>query len=185
MPFQPFLIDETRIEQGGTVYAGILSCRSCLGLILRDDLQAEVWWVMLDDWPTVRGARRRANVADGGRAGVHDPPDQPAPSRRQRSPGSPEGDGCAVYIVVPVSWRAGNGGECLIFGISDVTQGPVTRIELPFRPGWTARSPGGLPLLSPGCESGGGRALRVIPPGLGEGRRSRWVSAGSAARSAP
>ena len=137
----------------------------------------------IDMTAVAEGAARL--FADGGRAGVHDPPDQPAPSRRQRSPGSPEGDGCAVYIVVPVSWRAGNGGECLIFGISDVTQGPVTRIELPFRPGWTARSPGGLPLLSPGCESGGGRALRVIPPGLGEGRRSRWVSAGSAARSAP
>ncbi|MDH6291289.1 carotenoid oxygenase family protein [Rhodococcus opacus] len=52
-----------------------------------------------------------------------------------RRPDSPEGDG---YIIVPVSWWAENRGEYLIFDTDDITQGPVTRIELPFKLGWTA-----------------------------------------------
>jgi len=48
---------------------------------------------------------------------------------------SPEGDG---YLIVPVSWWAENRGEYLIFDTHDITQGPITRIELPFRLGWTA-----------------------------------------------
>ncbi|KAA9160513.1 carotenoid oxygenase family protein [Amycolatopsis acidicola] len=52
-----------------------------------------------------------------------------------RTPDSPEGDG---YIIVPVSWWAENRGEYLIFDTDDITRGPITRIELPFRLGWTA-----------------------------------------------
>jgi carotenoid cleavage dioxygenase len=48
---------------------------------------------------------------------------------------SPEGDG---YIIVPVSWWAENRGEYLIFDTDDITAGPIARIELPFRLGWTA-----------------------------------------------
>ncbi|WP_181780003.1 carotenoid oxygenase family protein [Pseudonocardia pini] len=48
---------------------------------------------------------------------------------------SPEGDG---YIIVPVSWWAENRGEYLIFDTDDITQGPICRIDIPFRLGWTA-----------------------------------------------
>ena len=47
---------------------------------------------------------------------------------------SPEGDG---YVIVPVSWWAENRGEYLIFDTDDITKGPICRIELPFRLGWT------------------------------------------------
>ncbi|GAA4491474.1 carotenoid oxygenase family protein [Rhodococcus olei] len=46
-----------------------------------------------------------------------------------------EGDG---YIIVPVSWWAENRGEYLIFDTDDVTVGPIARIDIPFRLGWTA-----------------------------------------------
>lgn len=48
---------------------------------------------------------------------------------------SPEGDG---FIIVPVSWWAENRGEYLIFDTQDITVGPVARIDIPFRLGWTA-----------------------------------------------
>ncbi|MDI9953290.1 carotenoid oxygenase family protein [Rhodococcus sp. IEGM 1305] len=48
---------------------------------------------------------------------------------------APEGDG---YIIVPVSWWAENRGEYLIFDTHDITKGPITRIDIPFRLGWTA-----------------------------------------------
>ncbi len=48
---------------------------------------------------------------------------------------APEGDG---YLIVPHSKWAENLGEYLIFDTYDITQGPVCRIELPFRLGWTA-----------------------------------------------
>ena len=51
-----------------------------------------------------------------------------------RHTGSPEGDG---YVIVPVSWWAENRGEYLIFDTDDITKGPICRIELPFRLGWT------------------------------------------------
>src|SRR5205814_2139324 len=51
-----------------------------------------------------------------------------------RHAGSPEGDG---YVIVPVSWWAENRGEYLIFDTDDITKGPICRIELPFRLGWT------------------------------------------------
>jgi carotenoid cleavage dioxygenase-like enzyme len=52
-----------------------------------------------------------------------------------RSIDSAEGDG---YIIVPVSWWAENRGEYLIFDTYDVAAGPICRIELPFKLGWTA-----------------------------------------------
>ena len=52
-----------------------------------------------------------------------------------RSIDSPEGDG---FVIVPVSWWAENRGEYLIFDTYDITKGPVCRIEIPFRLGWTA-----------------------------------------------
>jgi carotenoid cleavage dioxygenase-like enzyme len=57
------------------------------------------------------------------------------PTFAPRHADSPEGDG---YVIVPVSWWAENRGEYLIFDTDDVTAGPITRIELPFRLGWTA-----------------------------------------------
>lgn len=51
-----------------------------------------------------------------------------------RTPDSPEGDG---YLIVPVSWWADKRGEYQIFDTSDITKGPVCRIELPFMMGWT------------------------------------------------
>jgi len=51
-----------------------------------------------------------------------------------RMPDSPEGDG---YLIVPVSKWAENLGEFLIFDSYDISAGPICRIELPFRMGWT------------------------------------------------
>lgn len=64
--------------------------------------------------------------------------DQPAAvleaSFAPRSTDSPEGDG---YLIVPVSKWAEGLGEFLIFDTYDITAGPICRIELPFRMGWT------------------------------------------------
>jgi carotenoid cleavage dioxygenase-like enzyme len=64
--------------------------------------------------------------------------DQPAAileaSFAPRTPDAPEGDG---YIIVPVSWWADKTSEFQVFDTYDITKGPVARIELPFRMGWT------------------------------------------------
>ena len=73
---------------------------------------------------------------------------------------SPEGDG---YLIVPVSKWAENLGEFLIFDTDDITAGPICRIELPFRMGWTPhghwmdfRSPGrNIPKLQDGYNRKG------------------------------
>ena len=66
------------------------------------------------------------------------PHDQPAAvleaTFAPRKVDSPEGDG---YLIVPVSKWAENLGEFLIFDTDDITAGPICRIELPFRMGWT------------------------------------------------
>ncbi|WP_354698569.1 Lignostilbene-alpha,beta-dioxygenase isozyme I [Paraconexibacter sp. AEG42_29] len=56
------------------------------------------------------------------------------PTFAPRKPDAPEGDG---WLIVPVSkWREGT-GEYLIFDTDDITVGPVARVEIPFRLGWT------------------------------------------------
>jgi carotenoid cleavage dioxygenase-like enzyme len=240
MPFQPFLIDKTRIDRGTSAYAWDPSLPIVLGLIPRHNLQGDIRWVTLDSDPQYVMHTMSANIADGrltldapifnrppfpfeqdfeagddvalffsiaksqlgrwtvdletGKTGVEQLSDRPSelPKVDERFYGkgyrwgyqvggrvkrsgmsmnslvvtdmvtlsdqeyqirtdqaaavleatfaprhidSPEGDG---YVIVPVSWWAENGGEYLIFDTHDITQGPIARIELPFRLGWTA-----------------------------------------------
>jgi carotenoid cleavage dioxygenase len=51
-----------------------------------------------------------------------------------RSTDSPEGDG---FLIVPLCHFAGGPSEFVIFDTSDITVGPICRIELPFQIGWT------------------------------------------------
>jgi carotenoid cleavage dioxygenase-like enzyme len=240
MPFQPFLIDKTRIDRGTSAYAWDPSLPIVLGLIPRHNLQGDIRWVTLDSDPQYVMHTMSANIADGrltldapifnrppfpfeqdfeagddvalffsiaksqlgrwtvdletGKTGVEQLSDRPSelPKVDERFYGkgyrwgyqvggrvkrsgmsmnslvvtdmvtlsdqeyqirtdqaaavleatfaprhidSPEGDG---YVIVPVSWWAENRGEYLIFDTHDITQGPIARIELPFRLGWTA-----------------------------------------------
>jgi carotenoid cleavage dioxygenase len=71
-----------------------------------------------------------------------------------RNVDSPEGDG---YLIVPVSKWAENLGEFLIFDTYDITAGPICRIELPFRMGWTPHGHW-MDFRSSGASNGNGAA---------------------------
>ena len=75
------------------------------------------------------GAERSHRIDGGATRGIAEPTFAP------RAAGSPEGDG---YLIVPVSDPAENTGQFQIFDTDDIEQGPIARIELPFKFGWTA-----------------------------------------------
>lgn len=56
------------------------------------------------------------------------------PTFAPRAPHSPEGDG---YLIVPVSQFTDNRSKFLLFDTSDLSQGPVAQIDLPFQIGFT------------------------------------------------
>lgn len=56
------------------------------------------------------------------------------PTFAARSKDAPEGDG---FLIVPLCHFSGGMSEFHIFDTADITQGPITRIELPFQIGWT------------------------------------------------
>jgi carotenoid cleavage dioxygenase len=56
------------------------------------------------------------------------------PTFAPRSPDAPEADG---YLIVPVSHFMSNTSEYQLFDTSDLSNGPIARIELPFQMGWT------------------------------------------------
>jgi carotenoid cleavage dioxygenase len=56
------------------------------------------------------------------------------PTFAPRYEGAPEGDG---FVIVPLSRYMENTSEFLLFDTSDISQGPVAEIEMPFQIGWT------------------------------------------------
>jgi carotenoid cleavage dioxygenase len=74
------------------------------------------------------GAEEEYQVTDDKHVGVFEATFAP------RSKDAPEGDG---YLIVPVCHFAGGASEFHIFDTEDITQGPITKIELPFQMGWT------------------------------------------------
>ncbi len=56
------------------------------------------------------------------------------PSFAPRTPDAPEADG---YLIVPICRFMENRSGFLIFDTHDISQGPITRIDLPFQMGWT------------------------------------------------
>jgi carotenoid cleavage dioxygenase-like enzyme len=74
------------------------------------------------------GAEERCLVSDDVHTGVFEATFVP------RADDAPEGDG---YLIVPVCKFGQGASEFQIFDTSDITAGPITRIELPFQIGWT------------------------------------------------
>jgi carotenoid cleavage dioxygenase-like enzyme len=74
------------------------------------------------------GADQRYRLSESNHDAVLEPAFIP------RAPDAAEGDG---YLIVPISKFTAHLGEYQLFDASDITNGPIATIKLPFHMGWT------------------------------------------------